>query len=229
MRYSRQEMLAEIGEEGQRRLRGASALIIGLGGLGAPVSAYLTGAGVGHIGLADNDAVSPSNLQRQILYSEAQTGLPKTGCACERLSAMSSDVRFTTYPQGLTPENAREMIAPYDIVLDCCDNFATRYLIDDTCHTLAKPWVHGSIGEFFGQVSVFNHTKGYRYTDLYPDREQLLALPRKTAGVIGPVPGVIGAIQASEALKILAGFGTPCEGKLFTIDLLSLNSSLITF
>lgn len=229
MRYSRQTMLAEIGEEGQRRLSRASALIIGLGGLGAPAATYLTGAGVGHIGLADSDVVSLSNLQRQTLYSEAQIGLPKTDCAFERLSALSSDVRFTLHPEGFTPENAAELISPYDIVLDCCDNFATRYLIDDTCARLGKPWVHGSIGEFFGQVSVFNHIKGRRYAELYPDREQLLALPRTTAGVLGAVPGVIGAIEAAEAIKVLAGFGTSCEGAVFTIDLLSLHSSLLTF
>ncbi len=222
-------MLAEIGEEGQKRLHEASVLIVGLGGLGAPVATYLTGAGVGRIGLADPDVVSLSNLQRQTLYNEAQIGRPKTECARERLSAMSSDVTFELHPGGITPDNAREIFARYDLVVDCCDNFATRYLIDDTCAELNKPWVHGTIGEFHGQVSVFNHTLRRRYAELYPDRGALCSLPRVTAGVIGTVPGVIGALQANEALKILARFGTPCESQLFTIDLLTLSTSLIKF
>ena len=229
MRYSRQTMLAEIGEEGQNRLRNSSVLIVGLGGLGAPAATYLTGAGVGCIGLADNDVVSLSNLQRQTLYTETQIGRPKTECARERLSAMSSEVTFELHPEGITPANAREIFSRYDLVVDCCDNFATRYLIDDTCALLGKPWVHGTIGEFHGQVSVFNHTEGRRYSELYPDRDALCALPRVTSGVIGAVPGVIGAIQANEALKILACFGTPCESHLFTIYLLTLSTSLIKF
>lgn len=229
MRYSRQTMLAEIGESGQQRLRDSSVLIVGLGGLGAPAATYLTGAGVGRIGLADNDVVSLSNLQRQTLYTEAQIGRPKTECALERLSAMSSDVTFELHPQGITTDNAAYILSRYDLVVDCCDNFATRYLIDDTCTRLGTPWVHGSIGEFHGQVSVFNHTLQRHYTELYPDRDALCALPRVTAGVLGAVPGVIGAIQANEALKILARFGTPCEGQLFTIDLLTLQTSLINY
>ena len=213
MRYSRQTMLAEIGESGQQRLRDSSVLIVGLGGLGAPAATYLTGAGVGRIGLADNDVVSLSNLQRQILYTEAQIGRPKTECAFERLSAMSSDVTFELHPQGITSDNAADIFSRYDLVVDCCDNFTTRYLI----------------GEVHGQVSVFNHTLRRHYSELYPDRDALCALPRVTAGVVGAVPGVIGAIQANEALKILARFGTPCEGKLFTIDLLTLQTSLINY
>lgn len=229
MRYSRQTMLAEIGDSGQQRLRDSSVLIVGLGGLGAPAATYLAGAGVGRIGLADNDVVSLSNLQRQTLYTEAQIGSPKTECAFERLSAMSSDVTFELHPQGITSDNAADIFSRYDLVVDCCDNFATRYLIDDTCTCLGTPWVHGSIGEFHGQVSVFNHTLRRHYSELYPDRDALCALPRVTAGVVGAVPGVIGAIQANEALKILARFGTPCEGKLFTIDLLTLQTSLINY
>jgi len=222
-------MLAEIGEEGQKRLRNASVLIVGIGGLGAPVANYLTGAGIGHIGLADNDVVSLSNLQRQLLYTENQIGMPKAEAARQRLQAISTDVHFTLHPEGLTPGNAADIIDRYDLVVDCCDNFATRYLIDDTCAQLGKPWVHGSIGEFHGQVSVFNHRNGRRYTELYPDRDALTALPRKTTGVLGAVPGVIGAIEASEAIKLIARFGTPCEGTLFTIDLLTLQTALLTF
>ncbi len=228
-RYSRQTMLAEIGEEGQRRLLASSVLIVGLGGLGAAVATYLTGAGVGRIGLCDPDRVSLSNLQRQVLYTEQQIGMPKVEEAARRLGSQSSSTRFDLHPDGLTEENGETLAAGYDLLVDCTDNFATRYLIDDICHRLGKPWVYGSIGEFRGQVAVMNHLNGRRYTDLYPDRDALCALPRKIAGVIGAVPGVIGAMEASEALKLLAGFGDPLDGKLFSIDLLTLSTSIIEF
>ncbi len=228
-RYSRQTMLAEIGEEGQRRLLASSVLIVGLGGLGAAVATYLTGAGVGRIGLCDPDRVSLSNLQRQVLYTEQQIGMPKVEEAARRLGSQSSSTRFDLHPDGLTEENGETLTAGYDLLVDCTDNFATRYLIDDICHRLGKPWVYGSIGEFRGQVAVMNHLNGRRYTDLYPDRDALCALPRKIAGVIGAVPGVIGAMEASEALKLLAGFGDPLDGKLFSIDLLTLSTSIIEF
>ena len=228
-RYARQTMWAEVGEEGQRRLLSSSVLIIGLGGLGAAVATYLTGAGVGRIGLCDPDRVSLSNLQRQVLYTEQQIGMPKAEEAARRLGSQSSSTRFDLYPDGLTEENGETLAAGYDLLVDCTDNFATRYLIDDICHRLGKPWVYGSIGEFRGQVAVMNHLNGRRYTDLYPDRDALCALPRKTAGVIGAVPGVIGAMEASEALKLLAGFGDPLDGKLFSIDLLTLSTSIIEF
>lgn len=228
-RYSRQTMLAEIGEEGQRRLLSSSVLIVGLGGLGAAVATYLTGAGVGRIGLCDPDRVSLSNLQRQVLYTEQQIGMPKVEEAARRLGAQSSSTRFDLHPDGLTEENGETLAAGYDLLVDCTDNFSTRYLIDDICHRLGKPWVYGSIGEFRGQVAVMNHLNGRRYADLYPDRDALCALPRKTAGVIGAVPGVIGAIEASEALKLLAGFGDTLDGRLFSIDLLTLSTSIIEF
>ncbi len=228
-RYSRQTMLAEIGEEGQRRLLASSVLIVGLGGLGAAVATYLTGAGGGRIGLCDPDRVSLSNLQRQVLYTEQQIGMPKVEEAARRLGSQSSSTRFDLHPDGLTEENGETLAAGYDLLVDCTDNFATRYLIDDICHRLGKPWVYGSIGEFRGQVAVMNHLNGRRYADLYPDREALCALPHKTAGVIGAVPGVIGAMEASEALKLLAGFGNPLDGKLFSIDLLTLSTLIIEF
>ena len=228
-RYSRQTMLTEIGEEGQHRLLSSSVLIVGLGGLGAAVATYLTGAGVGHIGLCDPDRVSLSNLQRQVIYTEQQIGMPKVEEAARRLGAQSSSTRFDLHPDGLTEENGETLAAGYDLLVDCTDNFSTRYLIDDICHRLGNPWVYGSIGEFRGQVAVMNHLNGRRYADLYPDRDALCALPRKTAGVIGAVPGVIGAIEASEALKLLAGFGDPLDGRLFSLDLLTLSSSIIEF
>lgn len=228
-RYARQTMLPEIGREGQRRLAASSVLLVGVGGLGSPAALYLTGAGVGRLGLADPDTVSESNLQRQVLYTESQIGRPKPAAARERLAALSSSTRFDLHPEGLTAENARELVAAYDLVVECCDNFATRYLLDEACAEVGRPWVYGSIGAFHGQVSLFNGRTGRRYTELYPDREALCALPRSTAGVLGTVPGVIGAIEASEAIKWIAGFGEPLEGKLFTIDLKTLQTETIEF
>ena len=228
-RYARQTMLREIGPEGQRRLAEASVLVVGVGGLGSPAALYLTGAGVGRLGLADPDRVSESNLQRQTLYTESQIGRPKTEAARERLSALCSQTRFTCYDEGLTAENAREVIEGYDLVVDCCDNFPTRYLIDDACAACGKPWVHGSIGEFQGQVALFNGRSGRRYAELYPDREALCVRPRTTSGVLGTVPGVIGTLEASEAIKWVVGFGEPLDGRLFTLDLKTLQTEIITF
>lgn len=227
-RYSRQTMLPEIGGAGQSRLAGARVLVVGLGGLGAPVATYLTGAGIGTIGLMDADVVSESNLQRQVLYTEAEIGLPKVDCAVSRLRAMSGHTHFVCHRCFLTPENAREIIGAYDLMVDCCDNFATRYLLDDTCSSLGRTWVYGSIGAFRGQVAVMNGRARVRYADIYPDREALEALPPSSGGVIGPVPGVIGAIQANEVIKIIAGFGEPLDGRLFTIDLKTLHTDIIT-
>lgn len=223
-------MLPEFGKEGQTQLENSRVLIVGLGGLGAPVATYLTGAGVGHIGLCDADVVSLCNLQRQVLYTESQIGAPKVQCACQRLQAINSEVSFSTYSQGLTLHNALEIIRNYNLVIDCTDNFATRYLIDDICHEVGIPWVHGAIGEFNGQVSVFNYpSKPRRFTHLLPDRDALCTLPARTLGVLGAVPGVIGAMQACEAIKILTGCGEPLAGKLFSINLITLQSEIIDF
>ena len=227
-RYSRQTMLPECGEEGQRKLLESSVLLIGAGGLGSAAATYITGAGVGRIGIADPDVVSLSNLQRQTLYSESQIGHPKTECALKRLQGLSSIPTFTLYDKGLTAENAREIVRDYDIVLDCTDNFPTRYLIDDACADEGKPWIHGAIEEFYGHLTVFNYRKGIRYSHLYPDRETLCKLPRRVMGVMGAVPGVIGALQASEAIKIIIGRDTDVlEGRLFTIDMMTMKCSLI--
>lgn len=228
-RYARQVMLPEIGKEGQRRLASSSVLLVGLGGLGSAVAPILAGAGVGRIGLCDHDTVSWSNLPRQTLYTEEEVGRPKCEAALRRLAALSSATRFECHAEGLTPANAERLVAAYDLVVDCCDNFATRYLLDEACAEVGRPWVYGSIGAFHGQVSLFNGRTGRRYTELYPDREALCALPRSTAGVLGTVPGIIGAIEASEAIKWIAGFGEPLEGKLFTIDLKTLQTETIEF
>ena len=228
-RYARQLILPEIGPDGQKRLAEASVLIVGLGGLGTPAATYLTGAGVGRIGLCDHDTVGLANLQRQTLYTEAEIGLPKTECARKRLSAMSAHTAFDTYPRGLLPENARGIIRRYDIVIDCCDNFATRYLIDDSCDAESKPWVYGSISEFGCQIAVMNGSKKLRYTSLFPCCDTLAAIPAASAGVLGTVPGVAGAIQANEAIKFLCGFGETLDGRLYTLDLKTLETNIFEF
>ena len=148
---------SEIGEDGQQKLKQAKVLIVGVGGLGSPIALYLTGAGVGCIGLVDDDVVSISNLQRQVLYSEKELGKPKAICAAERLSALNSEITIRTYPTRLTEENAQEIISQYDIVVDGCDNFSTRYLINDICAEMGKVYVYGAICGFEGQVSVFHY------------------------------------------------------------------------
>lgn len=226
-RYARQVMLPEIGEEGQRRLASSSVLLVGLGGLGSAVAPILAGAGVGRIGLCDHDTVSWSNLPRQTLYTEEEVGRPKCEAALRRLASLSSATRFECHAEGLTPANAERLIAAYDLVVDCCDNFATRYLLDDACAAAERPWVYGSIGPFEGQASLFNHRRGVRYADLYPDREALCSAPRRTLGVLGSVPAAIGAIEATEALKLLAGMEPSLDGRLFVLDLKNMQCETI--
>lgn len=228
-RYTRQIMLNEIGIEGQRKICSASVLIIGAGGLGSPVATYLAGAGVGRIGIADPDTVSMSNLQRQVLYNETCVGQPKTLCAAQRLNSINSEVEIIRYPDGITPGNAEAIINLYDLIIDCTDNFATRLLIDDTCYKCNKPWVYGSISAFTGQLAVMNYHRHRRYRDLFPEAETLSHNPGSLAGVVGVVPGVIGALQANEALKIITLYGDVLDGQLFYLDFKTLNNYIIEF
>ena len=226
MRYDRQMILPEIGEEGQLKLKKAKVLIVGVGGLGSPIALYLAGAGVGCIGLVDDDRVSISNLQRQVLYSENELDKPKAVCAAERLSALNSGSSILPYSTRLTEENAGNIIRKYDIVVDGCDNFATRYLINDICIEQRKPYVYGAICGFEGQVSVFNYGEMKKsYRDLYPNEEEMKRMPPPPKGVIGVTPAVVGSIEATEVLKIICGFGDILAGKLWTIDLRTLQSN----
>ena len=226
MRYDRQIILPEIGETGQNRLKKAKVLIIGVGGLGSPIALYLAGAGVGHIGLIDDDLVSISNLQRQVLYSEKELGKSKAICAAERLAVLNSEIRIQAYPVRLTEENARKIIGEYDMVVDGCDNFATRYLVNDICIELEKPYIYGAICGFEGQVSVFNYGDRKRnYRNLYPDEEEMKRLPPPPKGVMGVTPAVVGSIEATEVLKIICRFGDVLAGELWTIDLRTLQSN----
>ena len=227
-RYARQVMLGEIGESGQRMLGNAKVLIVGVGGLGSVSSLYLAGAGVGTIGLVDADVVSLSNLQRQILYDESEIGLKKVFCAARRLKAINGNACINFYPVWLTEENADEIIDGYDIVVDGCDNFATRYLISDTCLRLGKPYVYGAIRGLEGQVAVLcTSPEGKTYRHLYPDEEEMLGLvPDKS--VVGVTAALVGVTQASEALKLICGYGELLRDRLWTIDLRTLQSYILT-
>lgn len=226
-RYNRQILLPEIGTAGQEKLSKARVLIVGVGGLGSPIALYLAGAGVGTIGLVDDDVVSESNLQRQVLYSEAETGLSKALQAQKRLQALNHEIQVNAYPTRLTRENACSLITHYDIVVDGCDNFATRYVINDACMQLGRPYVYGAILAFEGQVSVFNYQGGPSYRDLYPDEQEMLAMPAPFKGVLGVTPGVIGCMEANEVLKIIGGYGEVLTRKLWQIDLRSMESYTI--
>lgn len=220
-------MLAAIGPQGQKRIASASVLVVGLGGLGSPVAAYLAGAGIGRLGLCDADTVSVSNLHRQVLYTQQQCGMPKTAAAAQRLAAMNPDVAIECHAVALDKDNAAEIIRDYDLVVDCCDNFATRYLLDDVCADMGKTWVYGSIGEYGGQVAVMNGAAVVRYKDLYPDRDALCARKPVVLGALGPVAGIVGAVQAAEVLKLTAVFGQPLDGRLFIIDINSMETNII--
>lgn len=222
-KYHRQTLLAEIGEEGQQQLKQARVLIVGTGGLGCPVALYLTGAGVGHIGLVDDDVVSLSNLHRQVLYDETDIGLPKAECAARHLQKKNSDIKLIAYPMRLTKENAESIIGNYNIVVDGCDNHATRYLISDVCHQQGKPYVYGAIGAFQGQVGILCHNnEAPTYRTLFPNEEAMCSMEAGKE-VIGTTPAVVGSIVANETLKLIAGFGEPLIGKILFIDLLKLD------
>lgn len=222
-RYRRHLALPEIGLEGQQKLLLSSVLLIGAGGLGCPAAQYLTAAGVGRMGLVDDDVVSASNLQRQILYSTTDIGRPKVEVARERLSGLNPDVKIDIHPLRLDSTNALELFSDYDVIVDGTDNFPTRYLTNDACVLLGKPNVHGSIFRFEGQASVFDASKGPCYRCLYPEPPPPGAVPScAEGGVLGILPGTIALVQATETLKILTGLGEPLYGRLLHYDALEM-------
>ena len=223
-RYSRQIMLPEIGVEGQMQLHNAGVLIVGVGGLGSPVALYLAAAGVGRIGIVDNDMVSLSNLQRQILYNESEVGLSKTSCTTLRINKINHKTIVEQYNTRLNIENACDIIKHYDVIVDCSDTAFTRYLIDEVCSSMNKPFVYGAITEYCGQVSVFDNARNWRYIDLFPNRDEAVNTPTQVRGVIGSLPGIIGSIQATEVIKLITRLGEPLIGKLFTIDIRTMES-----
>lgn len=230
LRYARQLMLPEFGPEGQRRLRDARILIIGLGGLGSPAAIYLAAAGVGTLGLVDPDTVGLSNLHRQVVHPTSNLGRSKVESAAGTLRGINPSVRTVLHRERFTPANALELVRGYDIVLDASDNFPTRYLANDACVLLGKPLVYGAILRFDGQASVFDARRGPCYRCLYPEPPPAeLAHDCSQAGVIGVLPGVIGLVQATEAVKLAAGIGDPLIGRLLLFDALGMKFSEMRF
>ena len=221
-RYARQLILPKFGEEGQRRLAAAGVLVVGAGGLGSPVLLYLVAAGVGRIGIVEFDSIDVSNLHRQVLYGTSAIGASKLEESRERLHDLNPHVTLETHAARLSRDNALEIIGAYDLVIDGTDNFATRYLINDACVLLGKPNVYGSVHRFEGQVAVFDAARGPCYRCLYPDPPPPDLVPScAEGGVLGVLPGVIGTLQATEAIKLIAGIGEPLIGRLLLYDALA--------
>jgi molybdopterin/thiamine biosynthesis adenylyltransferase/rhodanese-related sulfurtransferase/molybdopterin converting factor small subunit len=222
-RYSRHLIIPEVGVEGQQRLKKARVVCIGAGGLGSPASLYLAAAGVGTLGLVDFDVVDFSNLQRQILYSSSDVGRRKVEAAASRLSALNPEVRVVTHETPLSSANALDVLRGYDVVVDGADNFPTRYLVNDACVLLGIPNAYGSIFRFDGQASVFATKGGPCYRCLYPEPPPPGLVPScAEGGVLGVLPGIIGTIQATEAIKLILGIGTTLAGRLLLLDALSM-------
>ncbi|PHM09913.1 molybdopterin-synthase adenylyltransferase MoeB [Nostoc sp. 'Peltigera malacea cyanobiont' DB3992] len=222
-RYSRHLILPEVGLEGQKRLKAASVMCIGTGGLGSPLLLYLAAAGVGRIGIVDFDVVDTSNLQRQVIHGTSWVGKPKIESAKNRIHEINPYCQVDLYETRLTSENALDLIQPYDIVVDGTDNFPTRYLVNDACVLLNKPNVYGSILRFEGQASVFNYEGGPNYRDLFPEPPPPGMVPScAEGGVLGILPGIIGLIQATETVKIILGQGNTLSGRLLLYNALDM-------
>jgi sulfur-carrier protein adenylyltransferase/sulfurtransferase len=223
MRYSRHLIMPEVGMEGQLKLKQAKVLCIGTGGLGAPLGLYLAAAGVGRIGLVDFDKVDLTNLQRQILFDTKDIGRPKIEAATNRLRDLNPDIQIDTFETRLTSENALDILKDYDIVVDGTDNFPTRYLVNDACVILGKPNVYGSIFRFEGQITIFAYAGGPCYRCLYPEPPPPGLVPScAEGGVLGVLPGIVGAIQAAETLKLIIGKGESLVGRLLLFDALAM-------
>ena len=227
-RYGRHLIMPEFGMDGQRRLKAASALIIGTGGLGSPLALYLAAAGIGRIGLVDYDVVDDSNLQRQIVHGVSTVGKLKVESAAQRLRDLNPDLQIDLYNEFLTSDNALRILAPYDVIIDGTDNFPTRYLVNDACVKLGKPNVYGSILRFEGQLSVFFGKEGPCYRCMFPEPPPPGLVPNcAEAGVLGVLPGVIGTMQATEAIKLIAGIGDPMIGRMMLYDALEMSFTTI--
>lgn len=222
-RYSRHFLLPEVGEVGQAKLLAAKVLLLGAGGLGSPAALYLAAAGVGTLGIIDHDVVDLSNLQRQILHTSDRIGMPKVESAKIAIGALNPDVRVVAHQERLSSENALDIFRQYDIIVDGCDNFPTRYLVNDACVMLGKPNVHGSIFQFEGMASVFDPRSGPCYRCLYPEPPPPGAAPScAEAGVLGVLPGLIGCVQTLETIKLILGSGRPLIGRMVHFDTLSM-------
>ena len=227
-RYSRHIIMPEVGIEGQRRLKAASILLIGTGGLGSPSALYLAAAGIGKIGLVDYDVVDHTNLQRQVIHGMSTVGMSKLDSAEKRLLDLNPDIQIVKYNVPLTSENALELFAPYDVIVDGTDNFPTRYLVNDACVKLGKPNVYGSIFRFEGQLSVFHASEGPCYRCMFPEPPPPGLVPScAEGGVLGILPGTIGTMQATEALKLILGIGEPMIGRMLLYDALDMTFNTI--
>ena len=223
-RYARHLILPQVGEAGQKKIKSASVLVVGAGGLGSPVLMYLAAAGIGKIGIIDDDKVDMTNLQRQIIHSTSSIGELKTESAKRRIKQINPEIIVDIFDTRLTIENAKEIIDGYDIIVDGTDNFATRYTISDCCEILGKPWVFGSIHRFEGQVSVFNLNGSPNYRDLFPKAPPPELAPNcAEAGVLGVLPGIIGSFQANEVLKIVLEMDGILDSELLLIDTQTMN------
>lgn len=229
LRYSRHLLMPEVGLQGQIKLKNSSALIIGTGGLGSPVALYLAAAGIGRIGLVDYDIVDSSNLQRQVIHGTSTVGKLKVESAKERLQDLNPDIQVDIYNEPYTSENAMRIAKDYDVIIDGTDNFPTRYLTNDVCVFLGKPNIYGSIFRFDGQVSVFHAKEGPCYRCLFPEPPPPGLVPScAEGGVLGILPGTVGTLQATEALKVLLGIGTPLIGKLLLYNALDMSFDFVT-
>ena len=229
-RHARHLVLPNVGHEGQEKLASARVLVIGAGGLGSPVLLYLAAAGIGTIGIVDDDVVDISNLQRQIIHRTEDVGSKKVDSARARLLALDPNIKVEVYPNRLNPENALSVLKGWDVVVDGTDNIPTRYLIDDACHLLSIPWVYGSIHRFEGQVSVFSTEQSRCYRDLFPEAPPAGALQNcADAGVFGVLPGVVGSIQATEVIKRILGLETNLVGSLLLYDALEMSTRMLRF
>ena len=228
LRYSRHLLIPEVGLEGQRKLKSSSALVIGTGGLGSPVALYLAAAGVGRIGLVDYDVVDTSNLQRQVIHGTSTVGKLKVESAKEKLLDLNPDIRIDIYNEPFTSANAIRIAQDYDVIIDGTDNFPTRYLTNDVCVFLGKPNIYGSIFRFDGQLSVFYAKEGPCYRCLFPEPPPPGLVPScAEGGVLGVLPGTIGTLQATEALKVLLGIGDPMIGRLLLYNALDMSFDFV--
>ncbi|HEV2222007.1 MAG TPA: molybdopterin-synthase adenylyltransferase MoeB [Candidatus Acidoferrales bacterium] len=223
LRYSRHLIMPEVGMDGQLKLKKAKVLMVGSGGLGAPLGLYLAAAGVGHLGIVDFDTVDFTNLQRQVTFGTSDVGRKKLEAARERLSNLNPEIQIDTFETRLTSDNALDILRDYDIVVDGTDNFPTRYLVNDACVLLGKPNVYGSIFRFEGQASIFGYPGGPCYRCLYPEPPPPGLVPScAEGGVLGVLPGIIGCIQAMETIKLIIGKGEPLVGRLLLFDALGM-------
>jgi molybdopterin/thiamine biosynthesis adenylyltransferase/rhodanese-related sulfurtransferase len=221
LRYSRHLIIPDVGVEGQRRLKDARVLMVGAGGLGSPIGLYLAAAGVGHLGIVEFDTVDVTNLQRQVLHGTKDVGRKKVDSARDRLNDVNPYVEVVPHETRLTSENALDLVSRYDLVVDGTDNFQTRYLVNDACVLLGKPNVYGSIYRFDGQATIFCTSDGPCYRCLYPEPPPPGLVPScAEGGVLGVLPGLVGLIQATEAVKLIVGAGEPLVGRLLLVDAL---------